>query len=142
MPDYDQMIEELTAEYQRRRARTGELRQQIAGITATATAPRNTVKVTVGAQGDVRDIEFPAGAYKRMAPAELTSALLETIAEAKEKAQEKLKELMAGETSNASRLVDIVTGKAEMPNMQSADPPMPDTVRDYLTYGGRGARND
>jgi DNA-binding protein YbaB len=141
MTDYDQMIDELTAEYRKRRAKTGELQRKLKEITATATAPRSVVKVSVGAQGDVRDIEFPTGAYKRMAPAELTAALLATIADAKQKALEMVRELMEPELPKGSKFIDIFTGKAEMPDALPDEPVMPDLVKEYLAHGRAGGTN-
>jgi DNA-binding protein YbaB len=141
MTDYDQIIEELTAEYQKRRAKTVELHRKLKEITATATASRSVVKVSVGAQGEVRDIEFPTGAYKRMAPAELTAALLATIAEAREKALAMVKELMEPEMPKGSNFIDVFTGKAELPDALPDEPVMPDVVRDYLAHGRAGAGN-
>lgn len=138
MTDYAQMLDELTAEYRRQRERSGELHRQLKEITGTASAPRNVVKVSVGAQGEVRDIQFPTGAYKRMAPAELTSALLTTIAEAKEKALVKVRELMEPELPKGSKFLDIFTGKAEMPDVLPEEPRVPDAVVDYLTHGRPG----
>jgi DNA-binding protein YbaB len=120
--DYQQLIEQLTEEYEKARAHTVELRREISELTASATAPRETVKVTVGAQGDVRSIEFPAGAYKRMAPAELSAAVMATINEAKDKAQRMLSELMAPELPAGVNFLDVMQGKAELPAMTKFDP--------------------
>jgi DNA-binding protein YbaB len=139
--DYDQVIDELTAEYNKRRARTGELHRRLREISGTATAPRGTVKVTVGAQGEVRNIEFPTGAYKRMAPAELTAALMSAISEAKDKALAMVTEVMEPELPKGSKFLDIFTGKAELPSVLPSEPAMPDVVRDYLQHGRAGGTN-
>jgi DNA-binding protein YbaB len=120
--DYQQLIEQLTEEYEKARAHTVELRRAISELTASATSPRETVKVTVGAQGDVRSIEFPAGAYRRMAPAELSAAVMATINEAKDKAQRMLSELMAPELPAGVNFLDVMQGKAELPAMTKFDP--------------------
>jgi DNA-binding protein YbaB len=120
--DYRRMIEELTEEYEKARAHTGELRREISELTASATAPRETVRVTVGAQGDVRSIEFRGSAYKRMAPAELSAAVMATISQAKDKAQRKLSELMAPELPPGVNFLDVLQGKAELPAMAKFDP--------------------
>lgn len=132
MTDFDQLIEDLTAEYRAQQAKATELHRKLKEITGTATAPRGAVKVSVGAQGDVRDIEFPTGAYKRMAPTELTAALLETIEQAKTKALDAVRELMQPEMSAASRLIDAFTGNTEAITPLPEEPAMPDVVRDYL----------
>lgn len=83
---YDQQIEDLLEQYRRQRAEAVETRQRINGTTSTATAPRQAVKITVGAQGEVTAIEFPTGAYRRMAPKELADVLLTTIRQARSEA--------------------------------------------------------
>ena len=120
--DHERIIEQVSEEYEKVRAHTEELRREITALTASATAPRETVKVTVGAQGDVRSIEFPAGAYKRMAPAELSAAVMATINEAKDKAQQMLSELMAPELPAGVNFLDVMQGKAELPAMTKFDP--------------------
>lgn len=129
---YEQMIEQLTEEYEKARARSGELRQQVRDLTASVTAPRETVKVTVGAQGEVRSIEFPTGAYKRMAPAELSTALMDALNEAKDKAQAMLSELLAPNMPAGMNFLDVIQGKAGMPALDGDGPGMPGFVRDYL----------
>jgi DNA-binding protein YbaB len=119
--DHERIIEQVSEEYEKVRAHTEELRREITALTASATAPRETVKVTVGAQGDVRSIEFPAGAYKRMAPAELSAVVLATINEARDKVQRKVSELMAPEMPPGVNFLDILQGKAEMPAMVKFD---------------------
>jgi DNA-binding protein YbaB len=133
--DYHQLIEELTQEYDKARERTGELRRKVGELTVTVTAPRETVKVTVGAQGDVRAIEFPTGAYKRMAPTELSAALMSALTEAKEKAQVQLGELMAPSMPAGVNFLGIVSGQAEMPALDSAQAGLPRVVMEYLTDG-------
>jgi DNA-binding protein YbaB len=131
--DHHRLIEELTREYDKARERTGELRRKASELTVTVTAPRESVKVTVGAQGDVRAIEFPTGAYKRMAPAELSAALMSALTEATEKAQVQLGELMAPSMPKGMNFLDIMSGKAEMPALDSAEAGLPTAVMEYLT---------
>lgn len=52
-------------------------------ISATATSTRHAVVVTVGPNGVVTDIRFPAGAFRRMTTGELSSALMTAYNEAK-----------------------------------------------------------
>lgn len=133
--DYHRLIEELTREYARARERTGELRRKVSELTVTVTAPRETVKVTVGAQGEVRAIEFPTGAYKRMAPAELSAALMSALTEATEKARVQLGEIMAPSMPKGLNFLDVVSGKAGMPALDSAEAGLPGIVMEYLTDG-------
>jgi hypothetical protein len=141
MTIYDRQIEELTAEYRRRRAQAGELRRKIGEISGCATAPREVVKVTVGAQGEVRAVEFPTGAYKRMAPAELAGTLMATIGEARDKALAAVGELMTPELPRGLNIVDLLQGKADLPGALPAEPAIPDAVREYVDHG-RGQRDD
>jgi hypothetical protein len=128
-------IEALMAEYRRRRARTAELQRRIGEISATATTARQTVKVTVGPQGDLLGIEFPTGAYKRMAPNELAEAVMGVVAEAKAKALDQLRELMQPELPAGLNFMDLIQGKADLTKALPAEPPMPAAVRDYIDTG-------
>jgi hypothetical protein len=80
---FNEDIDQLLGEYQKRRGAASDLQRRIREITGTASAPRQSVKVTVGVQGEVTALEFPTGAYKRMAPRELAEAVLAVIGEAK-----------------------------------------------------------
>lgn len=137
---FDGEIEVLMEEYRKRRARTAELQRRIREISATAATPRQTVKVTVGAQGDLVSIEFPNSAYKRMAPNELAEAVLAVSAEAKAKATDALRELMQPELPPGLDFDDLIRGRAGS-KARPDDPAMPDAVRDYAASGrvpGRG----
>jgi DNA-binding protein YbaB len=134
---YEQQVDELIAKYQERRARAAELRSQIAGISATAIAARRVVKVTVGAQGEVRAIEFPTDAYKRLTPAELTEALMTTIEQARQKATAALAELMAPELPPGLNVLGLLQGKVDYAAAAPENPPIPDAVTEYLSYGRR-----
>jgi DNA-binding protein YbaB len=128
---FEQKAEELIAEYEERRAKTGELQRKISEIRGTATSPRGSIKVTVGVQGEVTEIQFPTSAYKRMPPKELSETLLATISEAKDSAQEALRELMTPEmpaSPNFTALLQGNTDATKVPTLQD----IPDAVRDYL----------
>ncbi|MEC3997659.1 YbaB/EbfC family nucleoid-associated protein [Actinacidiphila sp. DG2A-62] len=132
---YDQDIEELLALYRRQREEAAETRRRINEVTGTATAPRQAVKVTVGAQGDVTAIEFPTGAYRRMAPKELADALLATIREARAEALEKVAELTSLALPPGVKVADLLRGEVDPAAILPDDPAMPDTVRDYIDNG-------
>jgi hypothetical protein len=93
------------------------------------------VKVKVGAQGDLQSIEFPTGAYKRMAPNELAEAIMGAVAEAKAKASDQLRELMQPMLPRGIDFSELMQGKADMSKALPSDPAMPDAVRDYIATG-------
>ncbi|MER5431711.1 YbaB/EbfC family nucleoid-associated protein [Streptomyces sp. NPDC002588] len=82
----NQRMEELLARYRARRAGATEAFRRINSIAVTEVSRRETVKVTVGARGEVSALEFPTTAYRRMAPAELSEVILDTLAKARAKA--------------------------------------------------------
>jgi DNA-binding protein YbaB len=139
MSIYQQRAEELVAEYEERRAKAGELRRKIGEITGSATAPRGSVKVTVGVQGEVTALEFPTSAYKRMPPKELAETVLATISEAKGKAVESLRELMTPEMPAGLNFIELLQGKADRVGAAPTEADIPDAVRDYLGRGSQAA---
>ena len=138
---FNEEINQLLAEYRAQLAQAGELQRRIREISGTATAPRQTVKVTVGAQGELTALEFPTGAYKRMAPNELSEAILGAAREAQAKAMESVRGLVAPRLPGGVDFLDLIKGEADLSAALPADPPLPDAVREYIDGGrivGRG----
>lgn len=131
---YDQQIEQTLAKYREQRAGLGELQRRLGEISCSATAPRQTVSVTVGHQGEVVDLKFPTGAYKRMAPSELAAAILSTIGEARSKALDEAAELLSPMLPSGMAARDIVAGKADLQAMMPVEP----RVADFTEPTGRG----
>lgn len=134
---YEQQIDELIVRYQERRARVAGLRKEIGEISASATAPRNVVKVTVGAHGEVRSIEFPNDGYKKMSRAELATTLMTTVGQAREKTVTALSELMTPELPPGLNVAGLIQGKADIASALPQRPPIPAEVREYTEYGRR-----
>ncbi|TDT97832.1 YbaB/EbfC DNA-binding family protein [Streptomyces sp. 846.5] len=132
---YDQGIEDMLTLYRTQRAEATETRRRINETTGTATAPRQSVKVTVSAQGEVTAIEFPTGAYRRMAPKELAETLMATLTEARADAMTKVAELTDLRLPPGVRVGDLLEGRADPTTILSEDPTMPDSVRDYIVNG-------
>ncbi|MEW2520817.1 YbaB/EbfC family nucleoid-associated protein [Actinacidiphila alni] len=132
---YDRSIEELLALYRRQREEAVETRRRINEVTGTATAPRQAVKVTVGAQGEVTALEFPTGAYRRMAPKELADLLVSTIAEARADALDKVSDAVSPGLPEGVTVGGLLRGEADPLAFLPEDPAMPDQVRDYLDNG-------
>ena len=132
---YDQGIEDLLALYRKQREEAAETRRRINEVTGTGTAPRQSVKVTARANGEITEIEFPTGAYRRMAPKELSEALLTALAQAREKALEQVAELTALGLPPGVGVGDLLQGTADPGVLLSDDPTMPDSVRDYIDNG-------
>jgi DNA-binding protein YbaB len=133
MSVYQQQAEELLARYHEKRARAGELRRKLDGISANATASRNVVKVSVNGKGQVIAIEFLTSAYKRTPPAELAKILMDTIQEATGKALEAVRELMTPELPSGLNFMDMLQGKADAPAiLAQAEARLPEEVRQYI----------
>jgi hypothetical protein len=69
--------------------------------------------VTVGAQGDVRELRFRGEGYRDLAPAELADLLVRTIEQARQAAREKalagMRELMVDLPSPIGRLGEVAS---------------------------------
>lgn len=138
---YDQHIEELLGAYRRERAQIGDLQRRMREVKASATAPRQALKVTVDSQGEVTAIEFPTGAYKRMAPVELAQMLVSTIQKARTIAVEEAAEILSGHLPAGMSAVDLLQGKADFGALLPETPAMAEEVQEYVANGrpGRGA---
>jgi len=138
---YDQHIEELLGAYRRERAQIGELQRRMREVKASATAPRQALKVTVNSQGEVTAIEFPTGAYKRMAPVELSQMLVSTIQKARATAMAEVAEVLSGHLPEGISATELLQGKADLGGLLPETPTMADEVQEYVVNGrpGRGA---
>ncbi|MER7645354.1 YbaB/EbfC family nucleoid-associated protein [Streptomyces sp. NPDC126522] len=139
---YDQQIEDLLDQYRRQRDEAAETRRRINETTSTVTAPRQTVKITVGAQGEVTAIEFPTGAYRRMAPKELADVLLTTLRQARAEALERVAGVLADRLPPGVTVPDLLQGRVDPAAVLPADPAMPDSVRDYVDHGFKGGPDE
>ncbi|MBK6014468.1 MULTISPECIES: YbaB/EbfC family nucleoid-associated protein [Streptomyces] len=139
---YDQQIEDLLDQYRRQRDEAAETRRRINETTSTVTAPRQTVKITVGAQGEVTAIEFPTGAYRRMAPKELADVLLTTLRQARAEALEGVAGVLADRLPPGVTVPDLLQGRVDPAAVLPEDPAMPDSVRDYVDHGFKGGSDD
>jgi DNA-binding protein YbaB len=74
-----------------------EVTQARIGQTSATTWSKNRVlSVTVGAAGDVTDVTFHSGAYRSMAPAELSALVLGTLRAARADVTAQVREAVAG----------------------------------------------
>ncbi|MBS2533652.1 YbaB/EbfC family nucleoid-associated protein [Catenulispora sp. NF23] len=132
--DVDQLLEQ----YRQRRAEAGQIQRKMREVASSATAPRQVVKVTVGAQGELKALEFPTGAYKRLPPAELAELILTTAQEAQTKAMAAIQELVLPKLPGGLNFADLIKGTTDLAQAMPEEPPMPEVVRDYID-GGRSA---
>jgi DNA-binding protein YbaB len=128
--EFDQRLEALVEQFNQKRGEAGQTRRLLQEIEGTATSTRQTVRVTVGAFGDVKSIEFPTSAYHQMAPKELSDTLMTTIAEAKAKAMAKVDESIDSPFPGVSASA-LVRGEFDMSQVLPENP-IPDEIRDLL----------
>lgn len=73
-----------------------ELRQ----ASVTVRSANRAVRVTVGAQGELRNLEFLDGRYRNMAASELSATILETMAQARSEMAHRVVDTFAPITAN------------------------------------------
>jgi DNA-binding protein YbaB len=132
---YDESIKELMDGFHQQLDQINENNRRMQEITATATSPRKSVSITVGAQGQVIDLKFPSDAYKRMAPKELANVITETFAAAQQQVQAQLMELMQANAPGGFDLSAMYGPNADMGKVLPREPIMPDAVRSYIEDG-------
>jgi DNA-binding protein YbaB len=107
------MLQDALAELERRRETMADTKRQREAIRATVTAPRQTVTVTVGGMGEVVEMKFPTGGYKRMTPAELATTIVKTISDAREQALSRYAEVIAPTLPPGLSAEDLVRGRID-----------------------------
>jgi hypothetical protein len=133
MPDgFEHRIEELFAEYERRRSGLSELQQRMEAIRGTALSKRRELSVTAAHNGVVTEIRFLTGAYKRMPPQELAALLMETIAEAKDAAAEQAAEVLTPLLPPGIDPKALAGGRLGADDLVPPRPRIPQVVREHL----------
>lgn len=84
LPPHVAKLQEAIADIEAQRKKSREAHQSLKELRCTATAPRRVVAVTAAYGGEITEIKFPTSAYKKLPPAELASAVSDTIKEAQE----------------------------------------------------------
>lgn len=87
-------IDELLKEYRDKRAQLRELQERLAGAEATSTAADEMVRVTVGPQGQLKQLEFDPRVYRRLSPTELADAIMEAAGRAADQVREQVQDAM------------------------------------------------
>lgn len=128
-------IEQLFEEYQRHRDTLAQTQRRMSEISATASSPRREVTVTVGQNGVMTDIQFGGSAYRRMAPADLTAAILATYADAKEGAMRQAADILAPLLPEGLDASALVRGEAGADAFLPAEPRIATSVRELLSKG-------
>lgn len=89
------IMKRLLADFQRARTDALRMRDRLATATATATSDDGLVTATVTASGEVSGLKFNGTAYRRMAPAELSQAILGSIKAARSGVTAQFRDVMA-----------------------------------------------
>ncbi|MFI5735650.1 YbaB/EbfC family nucleoid-associated protein [Kribbella sp. NPDC051587] len=113
----------LEEQYRAQFAALHETQRRLREISCTASAPRQTVVVTAGHGGVVQEIKFPNGAYKRMTPIELASAVLKTIADAQQQATRAAADVMAPSLPPGVDAQKLFAGEVDITTLMSREPP-------------------
>lgn len=114
-------VEQLKEQLQQQLAELHETQQKLSEVSCTVTAPRQTVSVTVGYGGFVKDVKFPTGAYKRMAPSELASAVLKAIADAQSQVAAKSADVLAPSMPAGVDVHRLFRGEADLTSVVTAE---------------------
>lgn len=139
---YDEQVEELLAQYRQAREQAVDTQSRINEIEVTVTAPRKVVKVTVGAQGQVKALDFPTPAYRTMAPKDLSKVILATVEKARAEALSKVTEVaLGGMFGGADGMfggvspADLLQGSFDPRSILPEELDLPDMVRTYIDHG-------
>jgi DNA-binding protein YbaB len=128
-------LEEATAELRRQQERLQGVRSQLRDAKSKLTSKDGMITVTLDGRGDISSIAFNTAKFRRIAPAELGSALVEVIGRARQQAREQVAEAYRSFIPAGLNMEDLLTGKADFTAM------FDDAVRkanDIMAHGPAG----
>lgn len=124
-------VEDIMREHREQLAQAAQLQRAVAGVTATAADLRRAVRVTVGARGELTALEFPTGAYRRMAPQELAALIVATATAAAERAAARVAGLAAPTLPSGLDVGRLLSGSAGVGEIFGERRPVPGEHADH-----------
>ncbi|MCM4083588.1 YbaB/EbfC family nucleoid-associated protein [Paractinoplanes hotanensis] len=133
--DLQGRMEGVLAEFERQRSNLAEVQRKMRDLSETATSPRREVSVTVGQNGVLTAIQFPSTAFRRMTPGELSSVLMATYADAKEKVLARSAEMLQPHLSEGADAGALVRGTAKSDVYMPDPSSLPAEIREMFGFG-------
>jgi DNA-binding protein YbaB len=118
----EKVLADALKDFEQKQSQFDERRQRMNALSASATAPRQVVSVTVGARGELTSLTFPTSAYKRMPPAELAAVILKTAEEARSQVMKQTAELLAPSLPAGVSAEELLNGKVNLNAFLSRGP--------------------
>ncbi|GAA4972935.1 YbaB/EbfC family nucleoid-associated protein [Actinoplanes utahensis] len=103
-------FDDVVSQYQRLRTGLDDIQERLARLSVTAESPDGTVRVTVGARGQLTGLRFDREIYRRGDPDELARTVLRTVekavAQTTEQVQSMVGEYLPADSSAARFMRD------------------------------------
>ncbi|MFK3979269.1 YbaB/EbfC family nucleoid-associated protein [Micromonospora sp. NPDC050397] len=110
-------IEQAYAELERSQAALAGVQEELDGAETTVTSKNRAITVTVNSRGDLVDIKFLTRSYRTMPAAELATLLIDTIAEARAKAQAAVAATFQSVLPAGMSALDMINGTVDFDSM-------------------------
>jgi len=111
------LIKEATEELRRRQERLQKARAKLTDASSKARSKDGMVTVIVDARGQLSAINFNSQKFRRIAPAELSSILVETIVRAQAESRERVLRAFKPLLPQGLDLSDVLAGKTDLKQM-------------------------
>jgi DNA-binding protein YbaB len=129
----EQRLDEILAEYRRKRDGVLRMQRQLADTKATVTSRDRVVSATVDAVGSLVGLRFESKEYQSMEPAELSALILDTLQKAREKVRADTRRIMDPLLPRGTSFADLSDGKVDLARLLPEQPRTPEEVHALLT---------
>jgi DNA-binding protein YbaB len=133
--EFGKQLENLFESYQQQRMGLTALQNEMKAISVTVASPRREVEVTVNSTGGLTDLKFPTSAYRRLAPAELSALILDTLGQARSEAREESAALLTPLLPPGFNAKNLVSGEITVDDMLPEEMRLPTSVREQFGLG-------
>lgn len=111
---FNEQFRQAMTEFSEQRAKLQRTQRDLQKAAVTASPKDHLLSVTVGVSGEVKDIKFHRAEYATMAPAELSSILVDTINRAREQAAATAQAAFSSMAGFAATMRDSLAGGSDL----------------------------
>jgi DNA-binding protein YbaB len=115
--DTNSFLADATAELRRQQERLEAASTSLREVKSKVTSKDGMITVILDGRGEISSIAFNTARFRRMAPAELGAALVETIGRARAQAREQVMSAYRPLIPEGFGLEDLFAGKADLGRM-------------------------